>query len=129
MDNKDAQKLGKAIRAKREALKLSASEVARQANVAKATITRLELAQIPNPRIDNLRSIADVLGLPITDLLTEASWLRDAELPTLTPYLRTKFKDMPADAVKEIEQHFQDVAARHGVHLDAANGPAPGEDE
>jgi hypothetical protein len=79
--------------------------------------------------MDNLRAIADVLTLPITDLLTEASWLRHEELPTLTPYLRTKFKDMPEGAVKEIEQHFRAVAKRHGIHLDVANGPAPGEDE
>lgn len=127
MQEYDAQGLAKAIRNQREKLGLSASEVARQAGVAKGTITRLELGQISNPRMDNLRSIADVLGIPLTELLAESSLLRDSDLPALTPYLRTKFKDMPEGALKEIDEHFREVAKRHGIHLN--NGPAPGEDE
>jgi transcriptional regulator with XRE-family HTH domain len=62
MQEYDIQGLADAIRSQREKLGLSASEVARQAGVAKGTITRLELGQISNPRMDNLRAIADVLG-------------------------------------------------------------------
>lgn len=50
-----------------------------------------------------------------------------ADLPTLQPYLRTKFKDMPESAVREIEEHFKTVAAKHGINT--TSGPAPGEDE
>ncbi|WP_369044673.1 helix-turn-helix domain-containing protein [Sinomonas sp. P10A9] len=123
----DVQGLADAIRSQREKLGLSASEVARQAGVAKGTITRLELGQISNPRMDNLRAIADVLDIPLTELLAESSLLRDSDLPALAPYLRTKFKDMPEGALKEIDDHFKEVAKRHGIHLN--NGPAPGEDE
>ncbi|BCT76448.1 hypothetical protein SCMU_22900 [Sinomonas cyclohexanicum] len=123
----DVRGLADAIRSQREKLGLSASEVARQAGVAKGTITRLELGQISNPRMDNLRAIADVLDIPLTELLAESSLLRDSDLPALAPYLRTKFKDMPEGALKEINDHFREVAKRHGIHLN--NGPAPGEDE
>ncbi|UXM90999.1 helix-turn-helix domain-containing protein [Paenarthrobacter sp. JL.01a] len=127
MQEKDIQGLAETIRTQRQKLGLSASEVARQAGVAKGTITRLELGQIANPRMDNLRAIADVLQLPLTDILAESSLLRGSDLPTLSPYLRTKFKDMPDSAVREIEDHFRDVAARHGIDINT--GPAPGEDE
>ena len=69
MQEKDIQGLAETIRTQRQKLGLSASEVARQAGVAKGTITRLELGQIANPRMDNLRAIADVLQLPLTDIL------------------------------------------------------------
>ena len=127
MQEKDIQGLAETIRTQRQKLGLSASEVARQAGVAKGTITRLELGQVANPRMDNLRAIADVLQLPLTDILAESSLLRGSDLPTLSPYLRTKFKDMPDSAVREIEDHFRDVAARHGIGINT--GPAPGEDE
>lgn len=127
MQEQDVQRLASTIRQQRERLGLSASEVARRAGVAKGTITRLELGQIASPRMDNLRTIADVLQLPFTEILADSSMLRDSDLPTLKPYLRTKFKDMPEGAVREIEQHFRDVAARHGI--DISTGPAPGEDE
>ncbi|WP_431230431.1 helix-turn-helix domain-containing protein [Paenarthrobacter nicotinovorans] len=127
MQDHDIQQLADAIRERRQELGLSASEVARRADVAKGTITRLELGQIASPRMDNLRTIADVLQIPLTNLLAESRVLRDSDLPTLHPYLRTKFKDMPASAVREIEEHFRDVASRHGIDINT--GPAPGEDE
>lgn len=127
MQDHDIQQLADAIRERRQELGLSASEVARRADVAKGTITRLELGQIGSPRMDNLRSIADVLQIPLTNLLAESRVLRSSDLPTLQPYLRTKFKDMPEDAVREIEEHFRGVAARHGINI--PTGPAPGEDE
>ncbi len=77
--------------------------------------------------MDNLRSIADVLQIPLTNLLAESRVLRGSDLPTLQPYLRTKFKDMPEDALREIEEHFRGVALRHGINI--TTGPAPGEDE
>lgn len=129
MNPEQAVKLAQTIRARRGALGLSASEVARRAQVAKATVTRLELGDIPQPRPDNLRAIAEALQLPVADLFAAADWIPEGELPTLTPYLRTKYKAMPADAVQEIEQHFAAVAQRHGLTLDHPTGPAPGQDE
>jgi len=129
MNPKQALKLAQTLRTRRGELGLSASEVARRAEVAKATVTRLELGDIPQPRPDNLRAIAEALELPVADLFAAADWIPEGELPTLTPYLRTKYKDMPADAVREIEQHFADVAQRHGITLDHAAGPSTGQDE
>ncbi|MEE2032982.1 helix-turn-helix domain-containing protein [Rhodococcus chondri] len=129
MNPKQALKLAQTLRTRRGELGLSASEVARRAEVAKATVTRLELGDIPQPRPDNLRAIAEALELPVADLFAAADWIPEGELPTLTPYLRTKYKDMPADAVREIEQHFAAVAQRHGLTLDHTAGPSSGQDE
>ena len=129
MNQEQSQQLAASMRERRQLLGVSASELARRANVSPGTITRLELAQIPNPHIESLRAIADALQMPITDLLASGSWVRRDELPTLAPYLRTKYRDMPAAAVQEIEAHFDDVARRHGIHLHAPGGPAAGEDE
>ncbi|MFD6677746.1 helix-turn-helix domain-containing protein [Rhodococcus zopfii] len=46
MNPEQAVKLAQTIRTRRGELGLSASEVARRAQVAKATVTRLELASI-----------------------------------------------------------------------------------
>ncbi|ATQ27341.1 XRE family transcriptional regulator [Rhodococcus ruber] len=129
MNPEQAFKLAQTLRTRRGELGLSASEIARRADVAKATVTRLELGEIPQPRPDNLRAIAEALELPVADLFAAADWIPEGELPTLTPYLRTKYKDMPADAVREIEQHFAAVAERHGITFNHTAGPSTGQDE
>jgi transcriptional regulator with XRE-family HTH domain len=60
-----------AIRSQRVKLRLSASEVARQAGVAKGDVNRLELGRIANPRMDNLRAITNFLDIPLAELLAE----------------------------------------------------------
>lgn len=46
--------------------------------------------------------------------------LQPNELPTLRPYLRVKYDDLPDDVVQELEELLQ----RH-----TSTGPASGEDE
>lgn len=127
MNHNDIQGLARTIRLQREKLGISASELARRARVAKGTITRLELGQNAAPRMDNLLAIAEALELPLTELLAESDLLQKDDLPAFSPYLRTKYKGIPESALKEIDEHFREVAKRHGIHLN--NGPAPGEDE
>lgn len=126
MNHEQSTQLAVLLRARREALSLSASEVARRADVATGTVTRLELAQIPHPQIDNLRAIADVLSMPLTDLLTTAEWVRDDELPTVPVYLKLKYRQMPPEARSTIERYIQDIAARYDR---SRHGPVGNEDE
>jgi transcriptional regulator with XRE-family HTH domain len=124
MTPEEAQRLADLLRTKREAAGLSASEVARRAGVNVGTVTRIELGQIPSPRPDSLRAIGDVLDIPAADLFAATDWLHPAELPTFRPYLRTKYRDLPPEAIDEIAAVFDRLARDFGQR-----GPADGEDE
>jgi transcriptional regulator with XRE-family HTH domain len=124
MEPKELEHLAHLIRDKREQAGLSASEVARRAGVTAGTVTRIELGQIPSPRPENLRAIGEVLGISAADLFAATDWLPKNDLPTLTPYLRAKYGDLPETAVDEVEAFVTRLRARHGQH-----GPVNGEDE
>lgn len=126
MTPNEAKRLAYTLKRQRQALGLSASEVARRAGVTAGTITRLELASIQRPQAETLKSIAEVLDIPVSDLFTTADWLPKHQLPTFSPYLRTKYRDLPPEALTELEQSFGRIAKRYGYDGD---GPAPGEDE
>lgn len=116
MTPEEAHRLAALLRTKRQATGLNASEVARRAGVDKGTVTRIELGQIPRPRPENLRAIGDVLGIPAADLFTATDWLPDGDLPTFRPYLRSKYRELPEEAVAEIEAVFDRLARDYGSH-------------
>ncbi|MGJ5830009.1 helix-turn-helix domain-containing protein [Streptomyces ossamyceticus] len=58
------------VRALREQRGLSLAELARQAGLAKQTLSKLELGT-GNPTVDTLFSIAGALGVPVTRLVAE----------------------------------------------------------
>lgn len=120
----EARQLAKLLRASRKKLALSASEVARRSGVDTATVTRLEQAQVPSPKPETLRAIARALAIPTADLFAVADWLPKDELPSFRPYLRTKYRELPPAAVKEIEDVFERLARDYGSH-----GPVDHEDE
>ncbi|MGW5216346.1 helix-turn-helix domain-containing protein [Nocardia sp. NPDC004085] len=134
--NKDARindtnhiaRLGKFLKSRREALGLSARVVAQQADIDKATITRLELGQITHPRSENIKAIALVLRVPVSDLFAVAGWMPKDELPSLRPYLRTKY-NLTAEEAKEIEEDFARIASEKGIRFTRYDGPLDGEDE
>jgi transcriptional regulator with XRE-family HTH domain len=124
MTPKEAKQLASRLRAERERLGLSASEVARRAHVNVATVTRIELGQIANPRAENLLAIAAVLGVPAADIFTLTNWLGEDYLPSFSPYMRAKYGDLPESAFAEMQRVFDRMTLRFGTR-----GPAPGEDE
>jgi transcriptional regulator with XRE-family HTH domain len=124
MTPEEAHQLAKLIRSRRVAAGLAAREVARRAGVDVGTVTRLEQGQILSPRAENLRAIGEVLDIPAADLFAVAAWLPEGELPTFRPYLRSKYRELPPEAVAEIEAVFERLARDYGAH-----GPVDGEDE
>lgn len=116
--------IGSYIRARREALGISQRELMRRSGVA--NVPRLEMGATTRPRTDSLQAIADVLGVSLTELVAAG---RPEELPTLTPYLRTKYGQMPDAALDELQKYLAKLTAKHGLTADAFNGPKPGEDE
>jgi transcriptional regulator with XRE-family HTH domain len=126
MEEKNRIRLGKLLRARREALGLSTRKLEELSGVTGATIVRIEQGEFAAPAPDKLARIADVLGIPLADVYAVAEYAAPQQLPNLSPYLRTKYRDLPDEAAAQIEAYAQRLATKHGVDL---RGPAPGEDE
>ena len=126
MDQEQAKELGRRLREQRERLGLSTRELAERAQTTNSTVTRLEQGAFDTPAPDKLSRIAAALDLSLADVFALADYSVPDDLPSFRPYLRSKYRDLPAPAVEELERAFARVAKRHGYQPD---GPAPGEDE
>ncbi|SHV13334.1 putative transcriptional regulator [Mycobacteroides abscessus subsp. abscessus] len=114
------------MRQHREALGFSANRVARRAGINPSTYWRIEAGQIPKPDTDSLLAIATALDIPTADLFAASGWLPDSELPSLRPYLRTKYH-LPPEALTKLEASVTAIAGEYGISI--GHGPARGEDE
>ena len=126
MDQEQARELGRQLRERREAFGLSTRELAERAGTTHTTVARLEQGAFDSPAPDKLSRIADALKLNLADVFALAEYIAPRQLPTFAPYLRTKYRKLPAPAVEELERSFKRIAKRHGFDPD---GPAPGQDE
>jgi transcriptional regulator with XRE-family HTH domain len=126
MDQEQARELGRRLRERREEIDLSIRELAARTRVNHSTIVRLEQGAIEAPAPDKLSRIADALGLSLADVYALADYSVPTDLPSFRPYLRTKYRGLPAPALEELERSFRRIAKRHGLKVD---GPAHGEDE
>lgn len=126
MDEQQARELGQRLRERREALDLSIRQLAERTSVNHSTVVRLEQGLIDAPAPDKLSRIAEALGLSLADVYALADYSVPSELPSFRPYLRTKYRNLPAPAVEQLERSFRRVAKQHGFNPD---GPAPGQDE
>jgi transcriptional regulator with XRE-family HTH domain len=129
MTPEQSARLGQLLTTSREDVGLSIPEVSRRAGIDRGTLWRIEKGVITNPKAENLQSIGEVLGIPVSDLFTTVGWVPPKQLPTIRPYLRTKYRQLPDAAVKEIEEYFDNVARRHGISFDSEVGPRNREDE
>lgn len=91
-----------------------------------ATIVRIEQGAFAAPRPDKLSRIAEALGLSLADVFALADYAVPDDLPSFQPYLRSKYRDMPAGAVDDLNKAFQRIVRKHGYQ---PGGPRDGEDE
>lgn len=126
MDNEQARQLGKVLRQRREGRGLTTRALAQQAGINDATVVRFEQGAFASPAPDKLARIAAALGLRLADVYALADYAVPSDLPSFTPYLRTKYRQLPSEEVERIEAYALRIARKHGVDL---AGPAPGEDE
>lgn len=126
MSPEQARALGDFLREHRAALDLSTRQVAERSGTDQATIVRLEQGAFVEPRPDTLRAVAEALGVSLADVFALADYVIPSDLPAFTPYLRSKYRDLPRPAVEQLERSFRRIAKRHGYQPE---GPAPGEDE
>jgi transcriptional regulator with XRE-family HTH domain len=126
MTPENARKLGAELRKRREALGLSLRQLEELSGVDDTTIVRLEAGRSQRPATEKLQRLAVALDVPLEDLLITAGIQTDRGLPTLRPYMRTKYPQLPEEAQVDLDRYLGRLAKRYGVSLD---GPAPGEDE
>lgn len=121
-----AKKLGRQLRKRRDQLGLSLRQLERLADVDNGTIARIEQGAFAAPAPDKLARIADALGLSLADVFALADYAVPGDLPSFQPYLRTKYRDMPPEAVDDLNKAFARIARKHGYDPE---GPQRGEDE
>ena len=129
MTPEQTKQLTRILKQRREEEGLSNNEVARRAGVDAGTVWRIEQGMIASPKAESLQAIGEVLGIPASDLFATVGWMPEGELPTIRPYLRSKYRDLPPEAVAEIEAEFDAIAKKHGVSFNRGEGPTNGEDE
>ena len=126
MDDEQAKSLGELLKRKREALGLSTRQLGEIAGLDGVTVLRFEQGAFAAPRPDKLARVAEALGISLADVYALADYAVPDDLPSFRPYLRTKYRGLPAVEVDKIEAYAARLAKRHGVDL---TGPAPGQDE
>ncbi|MEV8375168.1 helix-turn-helix transcriptional regulator [Kribbella sp. NPDC056861] len=114
------------MKERRQELHLTATEVARRADIDPATITRIEAGRISSPRGDSLAAIAKVLDIPVTDFYVCAGLVPEKELPSFNYYLRTKYSNIPEKDRAILEGVFEQITKPYGHD---PRGPSNGEDE
>ena len=126
MEPDQAKRLGQTLRARREELGLSTRQLAEITVMSDATITRIELGAFMAPRPDKLSRIAEALGLSLADVFALADYAVPTDLPSFQPYLRSKYRGMPDEAIDDLDRAFARIVKKHGYKPD---GPKNGEDE
>lgn len=117
--------LGGLIEGRRRELGWSARKAARQSGMHVRSYLRLEQGEQPRPTTQSLNAVAEAFGVPASDLFGALGWLPDKELPSLMPYLHSKYRDLPPEAVEEMTAYFERLARKYKLSA----GPRPGEDE
>jgi transcriptional regulator with XRE-family HTH domain len=127
MTEQQAQSFGAMLKARRKALQLERSSTAERAGMDISTLYRFEHGQILNPDPSKLKALARVLRLRLADVLTAAGYPAVRSLPEPGPYLRAKYRNLPAEQMTALSEEVDAVLRRYGVMT--VEGPTDGEDE
>ena len=109
--------LGDYIRTRRESLGLTIAEAEERSDLDSTYWRKLEAGQYEAPSPKALHAIARTLKSPIEDLYGLCGYDIPKRLPSLSPYLRTKF-DLPPEAVADLERYFSFLRAYYDIPVD-----------
>ncbi|HWJ98261.1 MAG TPA: helix-turn-helix transcriptional regulator [Acidimicrobiales bacterium] len=124
--NPQITEFSKYLRHRRRELQIPLSELESRTGIHNSRLSRWERGIEMPDRPERLSALARGLDVDLADLYALAGIELPTTLPTLRPYLRSKYgSTLPADALDEIARYSDYIAARHGV----VTGPRPGEDE
>ncbi|MEU4706747.1 helix-turn-helix transcriptional regulator [Nocardia salmonicida] len=102
----------------RRILKLSSKEVAIRAQLDHSTYWRIETGMVHRPQAENIMAIARALDLSCTDLFALLGWLPSDELPSISPYLQTRYSELPTEAHQRIRGYLVALTEQYGVPFD-----------
>lgn len=103
-------------------------EVAKESGVSVGSLSNLEQGKLRTTSIDRLVALADVYGIEPIALIEAAGYDLTPTLPTIHPYLRTKYRHLPNKARQEIADAFTRITQKYGID-EHASSPTPGQDE
>ena len=112
------QKLGDYIKTRRLARELDIPTAAELAELNGSYWRKLEAGKYFTPAPRFLQAISRVLGCPLEDLYSLAGYTPIEALPTLSPYLRTKYPGLPPEAVADLQKWFELQRAYYDIPAD-----------
>lgn len=126
MQPKQIQAIGRYLRRHREALGLSVRDLEALSGVGNSVIVRFENGGINRPDPDKLARISRALGVSLNEVLASGGVTSGVDLPNLPVYLRSRYDQLPDEAVEQMSRYFDRLARQHGID---PKGPRDGEDE
>jgi transcriptional regulator with XRE-family HTH domain len=106
--------VGPTLRRRRLELGWTMRTLEEASGVDDAVISRIENGEIAQPRVDKISRIATALGLDPVVVIADAASL--AEAPSLGAFVRSRYPDLPAAAVTDIERHLDQVLRDHHIN-------------
>lgn len=125
MDHNAAGIFGQYIKGIRKRRKLSVRELASKAEISPGELSRLENGK-RSPRPDTLKALAAALEVSLADLFAMAGYTVPYDLPSLAPYLHTRYSNMPKEKISAMNDYLERVIDEHGLD---PNGPLAFDDE
>ncbi len=113
MDKEQGARLGALLRERRLAAGLSTYELGKRVHCENSTIVRLEQGAFAAPSPDKLARIAEALGMTLADIYTHAGYVIPEDLPGFHAYLPARYRNLPAEAIRELTELFDQLVARH----------------
>lgn len=104
--------LGVYIQQARERAGLSLRNLEAITGISRPMLNRLEHDQIDNPSRDVLLRLAEALELDSDDLFAFAGYRPSTKLPSLAPYLRTKYQ-LPPHAIAEASKALREILEKY----------------
>jgi transcriptional regulator with XRE-family HTH domain len=113
VDKEQGARLGALLRERRLAAGLSTYELGKRVHCENSTIVRLEQGAFAAPSPDKLARIAEALGMTLADIYTHAGYVIPEDLPGFHAYLPARYRNLPAEAIRELTELFDQLVARH----------------
>lgn len=115
MNKQQATSLGSMLRQRRQSLGLSVRQVEAATDMHNTTISRIETGSFNAPQPDKLARIAQVLGLSVGEVFSQAGYLVADDLPDYGTYLRTKHPELPEADWERLTHQFAELLGSLGL--------------
>ena len=92
-------------------------QLAEASRISPATISRIESGQITQPRLEHLRSLAEVLGVPLDYLVGRTNEVTPNELAAFNPSVKAVVKGLGAlspNAMAQVRKYVDFMETQEG---------------